>query len=511
MSNFIESFGFHSHPFEKYVAENEPDIQTYAVTPPYFEETKKRTASISSFILFGFRGSGKSATRITNEKNSWKEIDSEKSHPLIVNFTDFEPIISNNKIEDVSSNIIISYVAFLTIESILLWISNNSLPAENYIDVIDNLPDEKKKNFVNLVKSHYLTRPDFQRKLSISKTMKTLNQTWYNKTTYWIEKKWDPISSIISDLASKASSNYLDLDISSKKLHELLHKEKDYNIGISVIDNLVSTAKDFGFSGICVYVDKVDETTKTGNSSALSAKLVYPILSQVQLMEIPGFSWVFFLWDKIKSELSEEQMRVRLDKYAFSEISWEENYLKYMINERLKHFSRNKISSGQELCDPSVNFDIQISKLIHMVSKSPRELVRMFDVLVREYDVKYSNNKDLHYLNDKDFQDTISSYVKNVVWTLYDKKNLSEILRFGKERFLNKDVQAFFKMSDQGARNRIRNWVTCGAVRQSGTNVGENDAGGKPANVYTIADPRILFMLENKLFDSESLIVEADI
>ena len=55
MSNFAEKFGFHASPFEKYVAENEPSIEDYAVTPPYFEEVRKHTLSVTPYILFGFR------------------------------------------------------------------------------------------------------------------------------------------------------------------------------------------------------------------------------------------------------------------------------------------------------------------------------------------------------------------------------------------------------------------------------------------------------------------------
>lgn len=507
MPRFTECFGFSAHPFERYVAESEPEIQAYAVTPPYFEETKKRTASTSSFILFGFRGSGKSATRLTSEKEAWTRLRAGEKSPLVVSFTDFEPIIEGKKVEDISANVIIAHVAFLVVEAILLWISNQE-EGDLFLEMLN---EQEKKSFVSLVKAHYLPISNIARKISVDRTMDLLHQKWYNKTIDWIGRKWDPISVIVSKIVSSAGEKHLELDLPARELHEILKTNSNYTIGISVIKNLVECARSFGFSGICLYVDKVDETTKTGNSSEVSARLVHPILSQVQLLEISGFAWVFFLWDKIKGELSQEPLRVRLDKYAFSEITWDKEFLKKMVNQRLKYFSSEVVSDGQFLCASDVDFDTNLDAFIDLVSLSPRELVRILDVLVREYDTKYALSDERHLLTDADFIDASNSYVRNVVWTIYDKKILSEILRLGRQRFINKDVQELFRISDQGARNRIRNWIASGAVRQAGTTAGETETGGKPANVYTIADPRIALMMERNLFDGNSLIVEAPV
>lgn len=61
----VDKLNFRANPFEHYTAETEPDIAAYAVRPPYLEGIVGRAKALSSFILFGARGSGKSATRIT--------------------------------------------------------------------------------------------------------------------------------------------------------------------------------------------------------------------------------------------------------------------------------------------------------------------------------------------------------------------------------------------------------------------------------------------------------------
>lgn len=120
MPIFTDNFGFKEIPFEQYVAEREPRINEYAVKPSYFEETRRRVKSVSSYILFGFRGSGKSATRITTEKETWKEIGEGTKGPLMVSMIDFDVLLKAKKVEEVELVDIVRRVAFLTVEGILL-------------------------------------------------------------------------------------------------------------------------------------------------------------------------------------------------------------------------------------------------------------------------------------------------------------------------------------------------------------------------------------------------------
>lgn len=507
MATFSEKFGFKGSPFEKYVAENEPDIETYAVTPPYFDETRKHTQSVTSYVLFGFRGSGKSATRLTNEKKIWSERDGKGKIPLVVNLTDFEPLIGQRAVASVTANAIISHVCYLSIESLLLWISDQD-EGEQILELLD---DNERAQFISIVKALYLTVPEAQRRLSLSRTMQVLQQTWVNKTLYWIERRWDPIATIAAKITSSAGKRHLELDDISKELYELIKNDPSLAVGLVALNNVAQCARSFGFSGVCVYVDKVDEHSKTQSSAEEAAKLVYPILGQVQLMEVQGFAWIFFLWDKIKDSFSEEKYQVRLDKYAFSEISWDTEFLKSMVTKRLLHFSAGQVAGGQELCNPELSFNDKISGLISLVQRYPRELIRLLDVIIREYDAKYFSSIDRGLLSDSDFEDGVDGYVRNVVWTIYNRRYLSEILRLGRTEFTNKDVQAAFRIGDQSARNRIRNWVMSGAVRLSGTTASEGEGGGKPANVYSVSDPRIVRMMAKRLYDADALVVEAPV
>jgi hypothetical protein len=82
MPRLVEALKLKGNPFEHYVAEKEPDIAVYAVKPPYFEVIDARAKNTSSFILFGDRGAGKSATRLTIFKELWKESAEGKKYLL---------------------------------------------------------------------------------------------------------------------------------------------------------------------------------------------------------------------------------------------------------------------------------------------------------------------------------------------------------------------------------------------------------------------------------------------
>ncbi len=501
MPTFNDNFGFKESPFDLYVAEREPKIDEYAVRPPYFEETRRRIAGVSSYILFGFRGSGKSATRITAEKDAWKAFSEGAKSPLLVSMIDFDSILKDTAVADVVLHDIVTRVAFLSIEALLLWISNQR-EKEKIVDLLD---EDELKAFVLAVKAYYLSVPEQERALSQEDTMKILQQNWINVSKDWIDRKWNGIANIIGILTSAVASNKLGSSDMSKDVAALLSRDKSPQSCRSTLSKIVELVRIFGFSGVCVFVDKVDEHTKTQRSSDETTRLIHPVLSQVQFMEIDGFAWIFFLWDKVKAKLSSEGLSARLDKFAHSEVSWSKDFLQIMIEKRLDYYSEKKFSKLDGMCENPSDASRYLDDIISLVQSSPRELVRLLDVITREFNSSYAHLTDVRKLVEADFEAGKDSYVRDVLWTVYENKTLSQLLRFNKKSFTNKDVQQAFKISPAGARGRIQSWEACGAVSLSGTRASEGDAGGKPANEYSIVDPRIMRMADRGLFDPDKL------
>lgn len=499
MPTFDDYFGFSTSPFEQYIAEKEPKIDEYAVKPPYFEETIRRIERCSSYLLFGSRGSGKSATRLTAEKGVWSSPREDK--PLIVTLTDFSPIINKKNADQVTDFELTARVAFLVVEAVLLWISDQ----EEKEAFVEMLTDDERANFRSLANSFYFSLPEAERALSAVEAMRLLQQNWRNRTLDWADRKWNSISQVVAKIGAGLMNGKLNTPDVSAELSDLLGNEKGVGSARLLIIRLVDLIQLFGFTGVVVLVDKIDEHAKTQKSAEATAQLVHPIVSQVQLMEIDGFAWVFFLWDKVKEKFSTEKLYVRLDKFAHSEVSWSSEELEDMVRRRLVFFSDGRCNSFTELCEPDVDVERHFSDMLTLVQKSPRELIRLLDTVVREYNSKYGHSASGGKLSDEDLESGKDAYVRDVLWNIYDSKILSQILRFDRPEFTNKEVQKAFKIEAPSARGRIQSWEACGAVHLKGTRAPEGEMGGKPSNEYAIADPRILRMASRKLYDPDKL------
>ena len=159
---------------------------------------------------------------------------------------------------------------------------------------------------------------------------------------------------------------------------------------------------------------------------------------------------------------------MRLDKLAHSEVSWTEEFLRKMIDARVSFFSSNQIRDFSELgADRQVTYR-KIGEIVELAVKSPRETIRLLDTVVREFDSEYALEKEPRRLDAGDFERGMDKYVSDVIWNVYDKEVLSQILRLNKSTFINKEVQAAFKISAPSATNRIVKWQEAGAITQSG-------------------------------------------
>ena len=121
MGTIVELLKLRSNPFEHYTAETEPHIAEYAIRPPYLQSISARALKHASFILFGDRGAGKSATRLTLFNEIWGAKAGDV-RPLIVNLIDFSGVLNSLRKGTVSENELIAEVSYLVIEQVLSWL-----------------------------------------------------------------------------------------------------------------------------------------------------------------------------------------------------------------------------------------------------------------------------------------------------------------------------------------------------------------------------------------------------
>jgi hypothetical protein len=454
-----------------------------------------RANKLSSFILFGDRGSGKSATRVTVYKEIWESISrsgTETNKPFIVNLTDFSEIISAFKKEKLTEREIIGIVAFAIIEQMFAWLS--SLEEEDRQKFTEGLDNTEHSLVLALLKGFYLSKPELDREHSTAEALKLLNSAWTTKSSVWTSQRWDSLSKVfasaINVFAKKQVDDSVDISGPAESILKSLIGDSP-NAPRAILNKLVEFSKAFGFSGVCILVDKLDETPATSSSAESTAKLIHPLLTHIQLLEVSGFSWILFLWSNVKAHFDSKHP-VRLDKIAHANITWDSDSLQKMLDKRVGFFSSEKLLF-KDLFSKDMDPTHTFKDLVKISVSSPRELIKLMDIIFREHDARGA----IGPIDRTTFEIGQDKYCTETIGSWYAKSPLQQVLRVGKVEFVNKDVQSVFKISDQGARVKIRSWEDAGLVKQDGT--APSDVGGKPVYRYVVADSRVERIIKNKL------------
>lgn len=487
--------GFTGNPFESNTAEREPEIASYAVLPPYLDRTKQASlGNCGIFVLDGARGSGKSATRLTVAKSIWQETGAK---PLVVALTNFNVFRPYRK-TGLTLELFATQIAFLSFETILSWLSSLSeTDAEVRIAAIDSAGKKLVDRFAT---NFFLNRADNARSTTAQETFDLLNVSLPSKAALWVEKRWDQVSTVIAILAARLGKKYADFDIGDPSSYaSLLQKQKSdgFSDPYYVLARTVEVARLFGFSGILVQIDKIDETDWTTTSVAAAGALIFPILANIGLHEIDGLSWSLFVWDKVMERLiSTYRGQLRFDKIQRGSISWEPGYLENLVQKRLEHFSGGDISSLRQISVEGTDTSAIVRELIILTGQSPRHLITALDAVVSEH---AQRNQAVHkQLNQEAFERGMDAYA---VRSLTDSGLIDEarqIAKIGAERFVTKDVQSLLRQSAQSARARIEKWVySLQLVEFAGTR--QTATMGRPVDEFAVCDARAQRVLKRNL------------
>lgn len=379
---------------------------------------------------------------------------------------------------------LVGIAAFAIVEQTLAWLS--SLEDEEREVYIEGLDKEERTLVYALVSEFYLKVPEMDRVVTNSEAFRILSSAWTTRSKIWMGKRWDSISKVAATVVSAFIQRKLgsaDIAGPAEELIKSLSGE-GANAARSVLAKLVEFVRAFGFEGVCVLVDKLDETEATATSAESTAKLIYPLLAHIQLLEVNRFSWILFLWSNLQEHFN-GKYSIRLDKIANANITWEEDNLRKMVDKRIKYFSQGN-NDFDSLVDGDMSPDGTFRNIVQLSMQSPRELIKLLDTTMREHDAK---GIEALLLGQESFDLGMDKYSIENIHGWFDSKTLQQVLRLGKTSFVNKDVQTVFRIGDQGARMRIKRWVDEGLVRQSGTS--PSDVGGKPVYRYIVADDRV--------------------
>jgi len=357
---FFSSLGFDDNPFAYTNADQEERLSSYFIPPPYFNSVFGNPEQPRSFIVFAPRGGGKSAQRIMIEH---KCVDNEV---LAITYDQFEfPDIA--KATDVKLHHHLRRILRFSLVGLLVNLHSDPLLEEQ-------LTKEEKQIFLKLAAEHLceIKGADLEIALNSLKSFKDKFKDFWNEWIPAIGPGIKALSSLMKPIADLGDigglAKYQDPEFKSSK-------SLKYQLRLTV-----DLAHKLGWKCIYILVDRVDESSLTGNSAKDSFALLEPLLRDLQLLEFPGIGFKFFLWDLLQSEC---ERVVRTDRIDLEILDWDKDMLKRLWEKRLCAFSREQISSLEQISTPTSPYTID-DLAFTFANHSPRDMIRIGGKILSE-------------------------------------------------------------------------------------------------------------------------------
>jgi hypothetical protein len=241
-------------------------------------------------------------------------------------------------------------------------------------------------------------------------------------------------------------------------------------------------------------VDKVDENSLTGKASN-SFQFVQPIVSDLQLLELKGFGFKFFLWDKL---VDDYRSVARPDRVKYYELRWAAAQLKEMLSRRLRAHSSNTVSSLDQIVDDGSPYSVD--EIVALFSQgSPRTVIRICKEILDQQSEIDSTARTLSLMAViKGFDVFAANYTNESL----DENVVRELQKVKRADFTVKTVyNDIFKITQQSALNKVKSWQDTGSVEQIG--VIQETKGARSSNHYGISNLLLLKHLfpELNIFD----------
>jgi hypothetical protein len=510
LKSLLELWGFSSHPFEAYTAENEPRLPEYFVAPPYLDDMIGSASSMTPAVVFGARGIGKSAIRIHIE-NICGGKDSEQQvggKALAITYDDFSKV-ADSGIESISLEghleaiLNKSVTAALTV--IASTVGDQDRPSEEIISRY--FPNLDKSIFSRLVQKYFAPMTELQREKAFRGTYNYFHREALSITDRinWFQELWGSLRVPLIDIANiiqavRGKDGITPVEAGLKILKEPLSAD----VLLNDLYTLSAVTEQLGFDGWYILIDKVDEDEHTDSDATKSAKLVAPLLKNLRVLEVQRIGFKFFLWNQLRPILVEE--RVRLDKIRNWEMEWTEAELREMINRRLMAYSDGKVQSLMDITDEHA-LDIY-NTIIYYAMSSPREIAHILDSIFREH-ARHSNEDTGILISEDSVNRGLDDYCVRRIKDIYPANIVRTITKLPRVLFTSGDVQSKLRISKQAASARLAKWSDDGYIERTEDIRSENDPS-KTMYQYTFREKRFERVIQRRLYNEPDTEFEDD-
>lgn len=432
--SLINKLGFDIDPFAKTNADEEDRIDKYFIEPPFYKAVYGDLDSPKSAIVFAPRGGGKTALKRKIE------ISSEHDPFLCISYNNFN--IVGYQLENINLVYHLKNIVKLILVAVMTRFGEIG---------INNLTKQDRHLLYLFIKEYFseINKTELKEAINSVKNFGDKAKEWWNTFT-------GPIGIVINNLLSKIGFEKIEIEkfgIEGGNLGSLTDQ----------LETLQVISKKLGYKCIYILIDKIDENYLTGSKASNSYKFIESLLTNMQLLELSGFGFKFFLWDNIREDYQKD---ARPDRIKYYTLSWHKQQLREMLSKRLKAYSENKVASFTQICDVEKVNDID--DLITLFGQgSPRNIIRICKEIVDQQS-EISTNVNKISLNSiiAGFEVFAENYSNEV---LIDKV-INELKKIKRVAFTAKYIYTnVFKISQQAGSSKIKVWLDTGVIEQLGS------------------------------------------
>jgi hypothetical protein len=230
-------------------------------------------------------------------------------------------------------------------------------------------------------------------------------------------------------------------------------------------------------------IDKVDEQSLTGNNPEASFKLIAELIKDLELLEIPGISFKFFLWDALKQFTV---ISARPDRVFSYDLIWDWEQIRHMLNKRVEAYSKGKVTSFQDMFS-----DVKLfGRIILFAELSPRDCIRICNRVLSE---QFKKNAE----SDKFDEDVVNLALHQFCHEkgselITNSSNLNHLKKTNQVSFTIEELVTNKVAADSPAiRNIINPWTTSEYLKKIGLVYRKN---AKAVNEYAFQDIRLALL-----------------
>ncbi len=446
----LKNFGFDSDPFAQTNADEEDKLEEYFIAPPFFSSVFGDVNAPKSSIVFAPRGNGKTALKRKIE------LSSKRGNFLCITYNQFNT--TSKSLADIDQNYHLTNLVRHVLIALLTAFQNKQ-----------NITLSKgERHLIYLFVKLYLNdidQTDLKNSIEAIKNFSDKVKEVWNRFT-------GPIGLIINALLKKIGLG----DAEIKKF-----ESQGGHLGekIDQLQILNKISKKIGYKSIYILIDKVDETSLT-NGANNAYNFISSIIGDLQLLELPGFAFKFFLWDLLNDDY---RKIARPDRVKAYNLNWNVEQLTNMLSERLKAFSKNRVSSLNQLIKDSGQFNLD-QLISNFAQGSPRNVIRICKDI---FDQQSEINSNAKRLAPESITAGFDSIARNISLERYEENLLRELTKTKRCDFTIRHIYSnVFKFTQQAGVSKIKVWEDTGAVQLLGTI--QETKGAKSSNHYGIAD-----------------------